>query len=612
MNFKKYIIPGVAALLGLGMASCVGDLDLQPNDPNLVDSSDPDFKANSLAMCYSGIACSGIQGPGSSYVGGLDPGTSAYLRMMFTLSEFCADEMIWIWPDDGVTDITSCQWSPSNGLLTGAYYRLVGHIALCNQYLSNVAGDNDAQSIELKAQARTLRAYSYYNMLDLFGMSSFITEEDEIGTAPRQISRAELFTWLEGELKDIVDNKLISENPVYGRVGLDGAEALLAKLYLNAEVFSGTPRWEDCQTRCENIIKRHQGSGFKGSGLANHYLYLFSAANKDYMPGGANKAENEILFGIAYDATYTQSYGGPTFIISGTITNSHYIPRQLYGSSSEWSCIRGCQEMAERFYDISDADVRDDLWLRGGTDSHPAGKLYQYKTVNGKDELVLDKDGKPMAQKGEDGKDIGWDAEDYQDRFQGFTGAWATTGGNAIIKFTGRTPNAAKDGGWSMTLKSPAKFIEHDGKQYQITDNEWECGFPATAFSSVDQPIIRLADIYLMYAECYVHSRKGEQSKALQYVNYVRERAGAPLYGASDLTVKGIMDERSRELYLESWRRNDLVRNGMFTGPSQTVWQYKGSMTSNEGTRISDRYSLYPIPYDVRAAQPEFKQNPGY
>lgn len=562
MNIKKYISVGCVAL-SLGLTACVGDLDLQPNDPNLVDTNNPDFKKNSLAICYSGISCSGISGPGSSYVSGLDPGTSAYLRLMFTLNEFCTDEMLWIWPDAGVVDITACTWGSTNGLLEGAYYRLLGHIAICNQFLANTANDADAETQEMRAEARVLRAYSYYNMLDLFGQSSFITEEAAAGEAPKQVSRAELFAWVENELKDIVDNKLISQNPEYGRVGLDGAEALLARLYLNAEVFSGTGRWADCQTRCSNIIARHQGGGFEGSGLAKHYLYLFSRDNNAYMPGGSNSAENEILFGIAFDSNMTQSYGGPTFIIAGTVTNTHYIPRQLYGCSGEWSCIRGCKEMAERFYGISDQDSRDDLWVRGIL---PAGK---------------------------DG-DSSWEAEDYSDTFSGFTGAWNTTGGNAIIKFTGRTRDAAADGGWDWKV---------EGKE-----GNWD----STPFASTDQPIIRLADVYLMYAECYVNGNVGDKQTALDYVNLVRHRAGAPSVGFTDLTKKGIMDERSRELYLESTRRTDLVRNGMFTGTNQTVWQYKGNIDNNAGTRIADKYSLYPIPHAVLAAQPDFKQNPGY
>lgn len=563
MNFKKYLLLG-GVVLGLGVTSCVGDLDLDPNDPNYVNTDDPNFKANSLAMCYSGIAVSGISGAGSSYVSGLDAGASAYLRLIFSLSEFTSDELVWIWQDEGVTDLVGCTWSADNGMISAAYARLMGHIAICNGYLYNTKDDTDAESIQNRAEARVLRAYSYYNMIDLFGMSSFITEEN-YGENPVQVSRAELFAWLESELVDIVDNRLINETPIYGRVGLDGAEALLARLYLNAEVFSGTPRWADCQERCENIIRRHQGGGYNGSGLANHYLYLFARDNDAYMPGGSNKAENEILFGISYDADMVQSYGGPTFIISSTITNSHYCPRQNYGCLSEWSCIRGIQQMAERFYGLSN-DVRDDLWLRGVL---PAGE---------------DASGS-------------WAEEDYSDEFHDFTGAWATTGGNAIIKFTGRTRNAAADGGWDMTLGA---------------DGNYTVNFPVTTFASTDQPIIRLADVYLMYTECFINGGVGDRTKALDYINLVRTRAGAPAFSSAELTVKNLMDERSRELYLESVRRTDLIRNKMYTGATQTVWQFKGGTSSPAGTRIDSKFDLFPIPYDVRSAQPEFAQNPGY
>lgn len=569
MNIRKYIIQGAVALMGLGITSCVGDLDLQPNDPNIVEGSGENFNENSLAMCYAGIATSGYQGAGSSYINidGLDAGTSAYLRLLFTLSEFCADEMIWIWPnDEGIGDIIAATWSDNNVIINGAYYRLMAHIGICNQFLTNVKNDNSPEMIELKAEARVLRAYSYYNMLDLFGMSSFITEDAEPGALPEQISSEELFAWIESELLDIVDNKLISSNPIYGRVGLDGAEGLLARLYLNAETFTGKARWEDCQKRCEAIIERHQGGGFQGSGLAEHYLYLFARNNAEYMPGGGNSAENEILFGISFNDELVQSYGGPTFIISGTISNTHYCPRQIYGSSSEWSCIRGRYQMAERFFGISDQDVRDDLWLRGVM---PAGS---------------DASGS-------------WDEENYGDMFEDFSGDWKTTGGNAIIKFTGRTPNAAKDGGWDM---------------YKNADGNWVCGFPATAFASTDQPIIRLADIYLMYTECYINGRVGESGKALDYMNLVRARANSPLATAGDLNIQTLMNDRSREFYLESLRRTDLIRNKMFADAQQTIWQYKGSINNNAGTRISERNNRYPIPYTVRSAQPDFKQNPGY
>lgn len=578
MNLKKYLLLG-GVVLGFGLTGCVGDLDIEPNDPNLINTKDPNFKANTIAMCYSGIACSGISGPGSTYVEGVDPGNTAYNRCILTCNEFCTDEMNWIWPNDmggSIGDIVGCQWSANNQMIYGTYYRLLGHIALCNQFLANTADDADAETLEMRAEARMLRAYSYYNMLDLFGQSSFITEEAEVGEAPKQISRAELFSWVETELKEIVDQKLIAENPVYGRVGIDGAEALLARLYLNAEVFAGQDRWADMQQRCENIIARHQGGGFNGSGLANTYHYLFCADNTPYMPGGGNKAENEILFGIAFDSQMTQSYGGCTVLIAGTVMNNDITPPHYYGTNGDgsWGCIKAVSQMAERFYG-SGNDVRDNLWIRG-TQTAPNGDTF-----------------------------------DFNDEFVGFTGDWATVGGNDPIKFTNATKNPAGPGNYDANL--PLSIFDGVyGFDAQGNQN-FQPRYAQSKFPSTDFPIIRLADIYLMYTEGYVVGHKGDATKALKYINYVRGRAQASTYNAiTEVTKKVLMDERSRELYLEGTRRTDLVRAGYFVGPSQTVWQCKGSLDNTQGTRIGDKYALYPIPMEVLMAQPDFKQNPGY
>ncbi|MDE7096467.1 MAG: RagB/SusD family nutrient uptake outer membrane protein, partial [Muribaculaceae bacterium] len=232
----------------------------------------------------------------------------------------------------------------------------------------------------------------------------------------------------------------------------------------------------------------------------------------------------------------------------------------------------------------------------------PGGKLY---SVNTDGNLKIDNDGNPEVASE-------WEEEDYSDRFLGFTGKWNSTGGNAIVKFTNRTMNEAKDGGWAYSIKSPAEYVTYNGIEYRVKDEAYQCDFPETPFSSTSQPVIRLADIYLMYTECNIHGNCGDRSKALQYMNLVRRRAGAPEVGYSEMTRKGIMDERSRELYLEMTRRTDLVRNKMFSGPTQTVWQYKGSANNNEGTRIAEHMSRYPVPYAVIAAQPDFEQNPGY
>ena len=128
-------------------------------------------------------------------------------------------------------------------------------------------------------------------------------------------------------------------------------------------------------------------------------------------------------------------------------------------------------------------------------------------------------------------------------------------------------------------------------------------------FRSTDYPLIRLADVYLMYTECFIMGNVGDQAKALRYASYVSERAGQRAWVEGDLTADNILDERARELYWELTRRSDLVRHDKYTG-GRYLWSWKGNVA--EGNSINERYKLMPIPVQIISAQPEFKQNPGY
>ena len=212
------------------------------------------------------------------------------------MNEFPTDAVKWKWSDEGIVDLNTLTFDASNGNVYGTYSRFMSHIAVCNDYLrvaKEYGGEAEKHGM---LEARLLRALSYYWMLDIFGQSSFTLETDPIGSNPPQISRKELYDWLSGELEDIIvefKESYPNDEVTYGKVGIDGAQALAARLYLNAQVYSGTPAWEKCQAHCEDIIARHKGTGFNGSGLANNYLYLFCRSNNEYAPGGGNKAENE-------------------------------------------------------------------------------------------------------------------------------------------------------------------------------------------------------------------------------------------------------------------------------------------------------------------------------
>jgi hypothetical protein len=144
-----------------------------------------------------------------------------------------------------------------------------------------------------------------------------------------------------------------------------------------------------------------------------------------------------------------------------------------------------------------------------------------------------------------------------------------------------------------------------------------------TVYSSVDYPMFRTADAYLMAAEAILRGGGGSREEALGYVNEVRQRAYmSGKYGSnsvtgkisdSQLTLDFILDERARELYTECVRRTDLIRFGKFT--SGYNWDWKGgdgSAGTYVGTDVAAKYKMFPIPQDEFTTNPNLKQNPDY
>jgi len=169
-----------------------------------------------------------------------------------------------------------------------------------------------------------------------------------------------------------------------------------------------------------------------------------------------------------------------------------------------------------------------------------------------------------------------------------------------------------------------AKLFFTEGHSYEMTDYKmWKDGYPSTKFrntnalspvtaptpfSGTDFPLFRLADAYLMYAECAIRTG-GDLSRALSYVKLVRDRSHAGSTVLGDMNLDFILDERARELNLEGHRRTDLIRFGKFTGGSY-LWPWKGGMVN--GTPIPDNYNLFPIPLQAMEANPNLKQNNGF
>src|SRR5690606_37550271 len=292
----------IAAALITTVASCTDKLDLLPTNDvtaNIVYSTPEGYK-QALAKVYGAYALTGNTGPAGNkdIQGSIDEGNfTDFLRTYWYAQELSTDEAVLGWSDPGLPDFHNMNWSPTNSALTGLYYRSLFQITLANDFLRQstdakisehgITG-SDADVIKsYRSEVRFLRAFQYWVLMDLYGTPAFVTEDDVLGAdLPQQIQRADLFLYVESELKAIETELLDPRSNEYGRADKAAAWALLARLYLNSEVYTGTERYSDAITYSKKVIDA-------GYSLSNDYRNLFLADN--------HKNKNEFILTINYD-----------------------------------------------------------------------------------------------------------------------------------------------------------------------------------------------------------------------------------------------------------------------------------------------------------------------
>ncbi|NNE31243.1 MAG: RagB/SusD family nutrient uptake outer membrane protein, partial [Winogradskyella sp.] len=278
----------VVVTLAFFMQSCSDRLDLQPEDSRLTADAafeNPEAYKQFLAKIYAGISLSGQEGPaGAPDLQGLDEGFSNYLRLYWKMQQLTTDEAIIAWNDGTIQDLHGQIWTSGNEFIRTMYSRLLYQVALTNEFLRQTTDSKlSDRGVEAslrseiqvyRAEARFMRALTYWHAMDLFANPPFVTENDPIGAfLPPQIQRADLFDFVESELLDILDDMAAPRSNEYGRADRAAAWMLLAKLYLNAEVYTGTSRNADVITYTNNIIN----AGYTIP--SNPYFHLFLADN---------------------------------------------------------------------------------------------------------------------------------------------------------------------------------------------------------------------------------------------------------------------------------------------------------------------------------------------
>ena len=338
----------ILLLLGVSFTSCRKQLNQAPMYGLNAEKvySDPNNYINVLAKLYAGLSMTGLQGPaGAGDIAGIDEGFSAYVRVLWNLQELPTDEAVCGWSDPGIPAMNKSEWTADDGWIKGMYYRIYYQITLCNEFIwqsrdekleERDFSDPDKERIRTyRNEARFLRALSYYHAMDLFGNVPFVVESDRVGAfQPERIERAALFNYIEQELKGIEDLLLDPGVAPYGRATKSAAHALLAKMYLNAEVYTNSPRYSDCKTYCEKIIN----SG--AYQLDDVYQDVFLADNH---------TSPEIIFPVVYDAIVAQAYGGTIYLINGSIGGT--MSPADYGVNGNWGGLRGTPQFVNKFQD---------------------------------------------------------------------------------------------------------------------------------------------------------------------------------------------------------------------------------------------------------------------
>ncbi len=363
--------------------ACESDLDLKPEDnrPGADEVfQDPAAYKQFLAKIYAGLAVSGQDGPaGLPDLIGLDEGFSQYLRLYWMLQELPTDEAIIGWNDGTIADLHGQNWTSGNEFIRTMYSRLLYQVALANEFIRQTEDSklekfsaSEQETIKtFRAEARFLRALSYYHALDLFGNPPFITSEDPIGAfLPEQIQRADLFLYVEKELNAILDgadDDLAAVNQVeYGRATQAAAWTLLAKLYLNNEVYlkdkasavADQGEFKSAQEYYDLAAANSKQVIDAGFELADDYQSLFLADNDK------PEVRKEIIFPIRFDGINTNSYGGMTFIIHASIGGD--MDPDEFGVNSGWAGLRTTPEFVNLFPDGADSNDDREMFFTDG------------------------------------------------------------------------------------------------------------------------------------------------------------------------------------------------------------------------------------------------------
>ncbi|MBR4585526.1 MAG: RagB/SusD family nutrient uptake outer membrane protein [Bacteroidales bacterium] len=565
---KKLIYIALVVATGFFAASCVKDLNAYPFNED--DFTSENAYGSDYANYVSGLAKIYRCFNNTSDLQVEDGGASELIRAFWCVQECSTDACKNDWEKDSWTqDINKNTWSTADNAASYALYcRTLHGITYSNEFLRQTtddklsargcAADVVSKVHSLRAEARFLRAVMYWMAIDTFGDVPFVTEESEFGAASPEVKpRAEVYDFIVSELTELAASPdMPAAGSNYPRADKGAALGLLSRVYLNAQVYNSTvdakgnvtkkgdAKWKECIAACEEIFKMNYD-------LCAKYSDVFRGDN-----GENPEARKEILFAIDYDEINMNGWGGTIFLAQSCFTVG---------------------------------DDRD----AGGNQQYSLGVADGWAGIRVPSEYVFDYFGVTVPDEG------------YDDEGK-YTGIYNYTDDRASMFYIKghkeqMTDLAEFTQGWSLYKYNN---IPHNMTREEFASSARSYG-TASAKCGIDYPFIRLAEIYLNYAEACVMD--GQAAKALPYLNKIRTRAHLdplPSYALED-----VQNERAVELVWEALRRTDLIRWDKFHS-GDFLWRWKGG--SYQGQGFSQHLLVFDFPQSELTANSNLSHKPGY
>ena len=567
---KRLVKYSLMVCIALAFTACVKDLNTKPIDPNSSTSFNQD---RMFTKCYACLAVIGQKGPGEdSDVEDIDAGTSGFYRTIWYCNELSTDEAWWIWDDAEAKQLNTTNWTGTNTMIRAIYTRLVLDIKYCNHYLTYASEDTDEEKYR-KAEVRFIRALHFFYLMDMYLYAPFVTEDSN--EFPHFIPRHQLYSWLVDELKELT--VLLPDHRITKyRVGKAAAKLLLARIYLNADVYNAKNKAWIKRSALDNAIKYASQAihddgqhGLVTSPITTDSGFVYSAYQRLFMGDNQNDdVIKESLLQIYQDGLYAQSYASSQMLIAAN-RNPGLMP---WGIEAEWHSMRTSPTMVDKFLNVSNLQTID-----RETAKDMIFDEYHMPAQLKDDRAILCSDGLNTGYKFTINGDMNLGDTKYM------FNSWAG------LKFTG--------------VYSTASLPKYSPRQ----SKDW----PDT-----DIPLLRLAEAYLIQGEAKAR-KSGNWNDALVDVNVLRDRANAPRL--TTMTEEDMLDEWSREFWYEGRRRIDLVRFDRFFGPESDKYRYhwEGRMGKQDmppavnspffvsGT--PEYMNWFPVPSEDKRSNPNYR-----